>query len=260
MADESKQPPTTVKKGRKRKRNRKNNKTIRLFIVGVSFFVLILLIVFFSSSLSRVQQIEVKGNDLIDATAIIESSDVKQGDQFLLVWQDDVSEAVKRLGSIEKVTLEKEFPGFVRIIVKEFPKVAYIDLPNDEWQAVLANGKRLPATMNITADKPMLSGWNEGAAKTLLPKLTEALLKVKSEHLQDLSQIVPIPTKTFPDKIKMYTRSGFEIVSTIELFPKKIEFLQGVIRDVRAKKQEGGTIYLMETIYHRPIETTQNEN
>ncbi len=148
----------------------------------------------------------------------------------------------------------------MRIIVKEFPKVAYIDLPNDEWQTVLANGKRLPATPNITADKPMLSGWNEGPAKTLLPKLTEALLEVKSEHLQDLSQIVPIPTKTFPDKIKMYTRSGFEIVSTIEYFPRKIEFLQGVIRDVRAKKQEGGTIYLMETIYHRPIDTTQNEN
>jgi cell division protein FtsQ len=257
MSEETK--PAEAKRTKRSKKNRKKIHGARLFILGLCFFTIILLIVFFSSSLSRVQQIEVKGNQLIDSKSIIQFSNIKIGNQYLFLWESDVREAVKKLGSIEQVTLEKEFPGLVRIVVKEYPNVAYIELTNNKWDLVLANGKRLPTNSVVVPDKPMLSGWNEGPANALLPKLTAALLQVKPEHLQDISQIVPIPTKTYADKIRMYTRSGYEVVSTITLFPKKIEFLQGVIRDTREKKQLSGTIFLLETIYHRPFQVPKEE-
>jgi cell division protein FtsQ len=240
-------------KPRKKKRKEKNN--LKWLLLGLIFFMLILLIVFFSSSLSRVQTITVNGEQLISEAEIIKASKILINDQYLFTFTDEIVANVKKLGSIEDVRVIKKFPGVIQLEIKEYLPVAYILRVDGERDVVLANGKRLPASSEMLLDKPILSGFADAQMESKLSQMTEALIKVDRIHLNDLSEIVPVKSKTYSDKIQIFTRSGYEVFTTIQYFPKKIIHLQEIIGRLKAKDIQDGYINLLEADHYSPFKT-----
>jgi cell division protein FtsQ len=105
----------------------------------------------------------------------------------------------------------------------------------------------------LIPDKPILSGWTDKKARILLSDMTRSMVDVERIHLADLSEIVPLPSKAYPDKIQIFTNSGYRVITTIKKFPKYISYLQEVVEKLQAEEKMDGYIYMLESIYHQPL-------
>ncbi|MNP62349.1 Cell division protein DivIB [compost metagenome] len=91
-----------------------------------------------------------------------------------------------------------------------------------------------------------MTGWKEeDPYKT---KLSQALAEIPNELTSDISEIVPSPTLSFPDRIKLYTRSHFEVITAISLLKDKVEYLNQVI-----ETEEPGLIKMLEADTYVPF-------
>jgi len=235
--------PMPVVRG-ERPRRRGNRKLLVFLFV---FFVALLGVLFFQSSFSKIHRIDVEGNRLLTREQIIEAAGIAVGDHFFAVSGGEIDERVSGLGAAEQVHTTKRFPGEVTIVVKEYPVVALELTEAGEIAGILSNATSVPyGDVENAASRPILSGWDDGDAKR---RLTETLGTISPEHLQDVSEIRPSPTDSFPDRIVLYTRSRYEVVTRISYLAEKISLLDDYVYDLQNEDRTSGRIVLMETNY-----------
>ncbi|CAG7620870.1 cell division protein FtsQ/DivIB [Paenibacillus allorhizosphaerae] len=233
------------------KRRGRSSKKLLLFLFV--FFITLLLVLFFQSSLSKITVIEIQGQELVSPDEIGQAAAVKPGDHFFSVSTSRIEDQVKALRMVESVDASKHFPGKIVIEVKEYAKVAYQISDGGQVEALLADASIVPVKVQgVALDMPILSGWaNDDPLKT---KLCLAMSKVPSSYFSDISEIKPFPSDSFPDRIKMYTRSSFEVQTTIGKLPEKIKYLDSYIASLRENKITSGIIKLLEADSHIPFD------
>lgn len=233
-----------------RKRGRGSRKLLFFLVL---LFITLLAVLFFRSSLSKIAQIEIVGNTALTAEEIGQASGISNGHNFFGFRSAAVEQRVKQLQAVESVEVRKKFPGSIRITVQEYPRVAFQIRPTGEKEMLLSNGLAVPVTdKTIVVDKPILSGWDDGNPWKL--KLCETLRKIPDKTLSEISEIKPSPTKTYEDKIKMYTRSQFEVYTTVTYLPDKILYLEEMIQQMADKEVDSGVFELLEANTHIPFE------
>ncbi|KRE72486.1 cell division protein FtsQ/DivIB [Paenibacillus sp. Soil750] len=249
MSEDNKVPTLPVPKPR----TRTNRKLLSFLII---FFLTVLVILFFQSSLSRISRIDVEGNVLLASDSIGQASQVAVGDRFFAVSSKTIGQRISKMPMIKSAAVKKMFPGVIHIQVEEFPKVAFQIDPNGKKQAVLADGNviELPAGSVIPLDMPILTGWTDtDPNKAALCKI---LGEIPQSALSDVSEIKPDPSESYPDKIKIYTRSQFEIHTTISYLPDRIDNLPGYIAGLAEDHISNGVITMLEVEYHTPFATS----
>ncbi|MET3940769.1 cell division protein FtsQ [Paenibacillus sp. PvP094] len=219
------------------KKNRpKGNTSRKLVLILLLLFIVLLAVLFFRSSMSRISSIEITGNVYTTTSELLEKSGLKEGDQFFGTSSAEVIERLKTFKAVANVTVDKQFPGIVHIKVQEYPTVAYELGADGTLQAILASGTSLnvPANIGVAVEKPILTQWK--ADDPLKEQLSETLAKIPNELTTDISEIIPNPTPSFPDQIRLYTKSQFEVITTISKLPDKVEYLNQVIETERPGK------------------------
>ncbi|MDR6880170.1 FtsQ-type POTRA domain-containing protein [Bacillus sp. 3255] len=229
----------------------------KLLIFLFIFFIIILFILFFQSSLSRISAIEVEGNELMAAETIGQASQIAVGDRFFAVSSGTIESRITSLPMIKTASVKKHFPGVIHITVEEFPKVAFQLGANGTKQAVLADGAivELPAGSSVPLDMPILTGWTDGDPNKAA--LCKVLSEIPESALSDISEIKPDPSEPYPDKIKLYTRSQFEVYTTIAYLPEKIDNLPAYIASLHEDHITSGVITMLEVEYHAPFEPNE---
>jgi cell division protein FtsQ len=149
----------------------------------------------------------------------------------------------------------KIFPGLLKISVEEFPVVAFELSKQGEMTALLSNGTTVEADSDELqlVDKPVLSGWADD--DPVKAQLTKKLGEISTKQLSDLSEIIPFPSSAYPDRIIMYTRTKFEVVTAVSVLPEKIEALNAVI-----ETQEPGKITMLLADTYVPFQSEILEN
>lgn len=144
---------------------------------------------------------------------------------------------------VESVKVNKHFPGKIEVFVEEYEAVAYELDAEGEVLASLVNGSSvsLSEMKAVVLEKPLLTGWKDKQALELKAKLTKQLVQIPDSLLADISEIVYDPSASFSDRIRMYTRSGFEVITTVDLLPTKLAYLSGVV-----ETQEPGRITMLK--------------
>lgn len=218
--------------------------------VAVILFLLVLVllcVLFFRSSFSKISEITFEGNTYLSNEELLEVAGVQVGDPYFGTSNGKIEGKLTEVPSIEMVTVDKAFPGKLHILVKEHPLVAYEFTGTDQLNGLLANGTKVPRSNGSTLmDKPILTGWDE--ADPYLPKLCAKLAGISDALLLDISEIVPSPTVSYPDRIKMYTRSGFEIISSIAVLQDKAEYMSMIM-----DSQDPGLLTLLEADTYVPF-------
>lgn len=242
----------------KTKKRSKSSRKLLLFLF--LFFITLLCILFFQSSLSKITSVEVEGQELLTADAVEQASGVKAGDHFFAVSSYNVEQQVKALQMVESAKVTKHFPGVIHIEVKEYPRVAYQFGNANQPEAILADGSVVPMSgdVNFIMDKPILSGW--GSSADLKLRLCKALASAPASTLMDISEIKPDPSASYPDRIKMYTRSQFEVVTTISYLPDKLQYLDAYISNLKENKVNTGVLTLLEVDTHAPFDIEGNKS
>jgi len=217
------------------------------------FFITVLVILFFQSPLSRVSTIEVEGNEMLASETIGQAAQVAPGDHFFMVSSAALESRLAALPIVKAVQVTKHFPGVIHISIQEQPKVAFQMGADGSQEAVLADGAVVKMTANnVPLDKPILSGWADSDPNKLA--LCKALGEISASSLADISEIKPDPSESYPDKIKLYTRSQFEVYTTIAYLPDKIDNLPAYIASLQEDHITNGVIKMLEVDNHAPFE------
>ncbi|PZE22648.1 cell division protein FtsQ/DivIB [Paenibacillus xerothermodurans] len=243
-----------IPKSKPKTPSRANKKLLAFLFL---FFITLLCVLFFQSSFSKISSIEIQGQELLTAETIGQAAAVKPGDHFFSVSSSTIENQVQTLPMIESAEVTKHFPGVIRVKVKEFPKVAYQFGENNQPEAILADGSVMAVTeqMNFILDKPILSGWS--GSENLKAELCKTLGSIPSVQFSDVSEIKPDPSESYPDRIKLYTRSQFEVITTIGYLPDKLKYLDSYIANLKEKKINTGVLTLLEADTHAPFAVEQ---
>ncbi|MDT3414846.1 cell division protein FtsQ [Brevibacillus aydinogluensis] len=211
-----------------RPRRRVNRKLV--FLLGL-FFLIILVIVFIRSPYSKVQQIQVYGNDIYPAEQVVKNSGLVIGMQFLNVWESDVRTSLKPLEGIKDVSVERSFPGVIRLHVEEYRRVAFWNGPDGSRYPLLENGRVLKQVnfANRVVDRPLISSWS---APELLPQLAKALAKLSPGVLGEISDITLTPTAYDKQRVTLYMRDGNEVRSVLHKLDSMLNWYPTIAKEL----------------------------
>lgn len=234
---------------------KKSNK--KLISIIVFLFIALLIIVFFNSSLSKITEIQVTGAQFISNAEIMNDADLKVGDSFLFSSSKKIKDTLLRNSSIQNVDVSKKFPGIIKINVQEYKVVAFELSENGELIALLASGASVATNserMQIM-DKPILTGWQPDDMNK--KELMKQLSTIDNALLSDISEISPIPSSAFPDRILIFTRTKFEVITAISLLREKVGTMNGVIESQAPGRL---TLLLADTFVPFDIEMEEDES
>ncbi|CAM2827046.1 FtsQ-type POTRA domain-containing protein [Paenibacillus sediminis] len=229
------------------KQNKSRSKASRKIIITLLLlFIVLFAVLFFRSSISKVKEIQFTGNTYTTSEQLLEQSGLGVGMQFFAVRSSSVEHKLKSLPFISEVKVDKQFPGVITVNITEYPTVAYELTKDGKINAILSSGAAVSVEKSgIAIDKPILTQWNDKDANKV--KLCQALSKIPNELTSDISEIIPSPTSSFPDRIKMYTKSRFEVITSISLLKDKIEYLNQI-----TETQQPGVITMLEADSYVP--------
>ncbi|MBO2943201.1 FtsQ-type POTRA domain-containing protein [Paenibacillus sp. F411] len=220
----------------------------KIILVLMLLFAALLAVLFFRSPLSKVSDISIQGNTFQPDKLLLEQAGLKEGIQFFGVDSDQVQQALEADGTIQAAKVDKRFPGVIEITVAEHPTVAFEIAEDGALQAILATGTSVPVSASgIAVEKPILTHWDP--EDPLKAQLSEVLAKIPNSLTADISEITPSPTPSFPDRIKLYTRSKFEVITAVSLLGNKVEYLNQVI-----EMQQPGYITMLEADSYEPFQ------
>jgi len=227
----------------------------KLLTILILLFVALLAVLFFNSSISKISEIQIEGTRFVTREEIGKSAAILVGDAFFRTSSSTIEDRILTLPQINEVKVTKVFPGVVKILVAEFPVVAFELSKQGEMTALLSNGTTVEADSDEMqlVDKPVLSSWTDG--DPVKAELTKQLGKMTTKQLSDLSEIIPYPSTAYPDRILMYTRTKFEVVTAVSVLSEKIEALNAVI-----ETQEPGKITMLLADTYVPFVSDSSEN
>ncbi|MGG1637824.1 FtsQ-type POTRA domain-containing protein [Paenibacillus sp. FSL K6-3182] len=227
----------------------------KLLTILILLFVALLAVLFFNSSISKISEIQIEGTRFVTREEIGKAAAILVGDAFFRTSSSTIEDRIVTLPQIKGAKVTKVFPGVVKIHVEEFPVVAFELSKQGEMTALLTNGTTVEADSDEMqlVDKPVLSGWADG--DPVKAQLTKQLAKISTKQLSDLSEILPFPSTAYPDRILMYTRTKFEVVTAVSVLPEKIEALNAVI-----ETQEPGKITMLLADTYVPFVSESPEN
>ncbi|GGG10220.1 cell division protein FtsQ/DivIB [Paenibacillus abyssi] len=232
----------------KRRSNRK------LLIVLFLLFFVLLSVLFFNSSISKISSITITGQQFITTEEIGDASEIRVGDPFYGTTAATIKSRIEQMKPIEQAIVTKKFPGEIHIQVLEFPAVAFEVSPSGDITAILSSGTTVAMKgRDYVVDKPVLSQWKSDDPQK--EKLTRALAEIPSDMLSDFSEIIPFPSNSYPDRIKIYTRTQFEVITAISLLSEKIPTLSAVL-----ETQEPGRVTMLLADTYAPYDTNGEES
>lgn len=196
------------------------------------FFISALVLLFFQSPLSKIQHIEIKGQETLEENEIAAQVSLAPGVQFFEWDREKAEERLRKYPQVKDVAVTKIFPGKVVITLSEWRRVALWlhsdDGSVDRLHPVLENGSVLDEPWDGKVDKPLLRGW-EDVSK--VKALSQELAKVEPETLRTLSEIHPHESDLYDDEVRVFTEEGNEVITRISTFRDNIAQYRKFIPD-----------------------------
>lgn len=229
-----------------RPRRRGNRKLVFLLLL---FFLTVLIIVFIRSPYSKVQEIQVFGNDIYSAEQIIGQSGLTKGMQFLNVWESSVQSGLKPLAGIKEVTISRSFPGVIMLHVTEIKRVAFWNGQDGARYPLLETGFVLKEInfADRVVDRPLISSWS---APELLPNLAKSLSKLTPAVLGEISDITLTPTIYDKQRVTLYMRDGNEVRSVLYKLDKMLNWYPAIAKELPTNTK--GVLSLFEQPWFVP--------
>lgn len=201
----------------------------KLITIVVILFIVILTIIFFNSALSKITEVKITGTQFLSSSEVMEVSGIKVGDSFFFNTTEAIEQRISTLRAVDKVIVTKSFPGKLKLTIVEHSVIAFELMDNGQFIALLAGGASMTTSHDRLQimDKPILTGWEKDQENKA--KLINELAEIPLAELADISEISPIPSAAFPDRILIFTRTKFEVITAVSLIKEKVEAMNGVI-------------------------------
>lgn len=153
-----------------RERQQKNNRTTKLFFVCALAILFIFLLIFMYANLFNIKSIKVESSDdpVYSNARIVESCNVKKGDNLIKVKKSDVSSALTQANPyIKEAVIQKKFPSTLVIKLEHYHPAMALTLGDDIF--LMASDGTVLESVNADGDKP------EGVCYINVPFVSECI-------------------------------------------------------------------------------------
>ncbi|WP_400163199.1 cell division protein FtsQ/DivIB [Brevibacillus sp. TJ4] len=232
---------------------KKGNRKLAIFLV--LFFLIVLIIVFIQSPYSKVQEIQVFGNDIYTAEQIVNQSGLTYGMQFLNVWEGSVRSNLQTLEGIKDVKISRSFPGVIGVHVTELKRVAFWTGQDGSRYPLLENGYVLNQ-VDFSArvvDRPLISSWS---APELLPNLAKGLSRLSPAVLREISDIALTPTVYDQQRVKLFMRDGNEVRTVVYKLDEMLNWYPAIAKELPSDTK--GVLSLFEQPWFVPYDAAND--
>ncbi|MEG0453304.1 MAG: FtsQ-type POTRA domain-containing protein [Coprobacillus sp.] len=228
-------------------KTKRKKKLKRRFKVAFVLLILILIGAFFMSDYSKVQSIEVIGNEEVKTDDILNGVSVNKDSIFLLVDISKIEEEVKQVNLIKKANVSRDFFGNIRIEVEEADKVAY-SIINKITYVIDEMGN-----VTETEDKNIIQSLQSCPRITqfkdlkLLKEFAKQYVKIPELIKNQTSDILYDPKKADETRLKFMMDNGKILYLRIEDMAEQLKSLDYEANiahdDMCIFKFEGNNIY-----------------
>lgn len=234
-----------------RKRKRKIRTNIKFSVLITIFLLCIFCLLYFQSEYSKIQTIQLSGNDLLTAEEYEAFYDFAKGDSIWSFKENEVEQKLLKNKWIKSVKIKRELLTTVRVTVEEWPKVAYIST-NNTFYPMLENGYVFEQEkIDVPIDAPIFLQFDD---EKLRKKIVKQLAKLNPEVLALISQIKSAPTESDPYSIVLYMNDGYEVRAEISSFASKLNYYPSIIAQIEQNESfEKGIIDIEVGSYYRPF-------
>jgi cell division protein FtsQ len=186
----------------------------------------------------KIRKIEIEGNAMISDQNIIKTTELASETS---IWEVDLQSADSKIREnplIEAVSLERSFPGVIKIKIHEKNPLALLNFKN-RFYCIDRNGVVLPSKSGKLYDLPVISGHFEGGVqtgKTVRSKVVEkgldflkTLVRERPELFNEISEIV----LKKEHGLVFFTRNGGIPVRLGESgYAWKIRYLEAILGEI----------------------------
>lgn len=231
-------PPFRIKVGHKRSLNP------WVFFIILVFLLGILLVLFLQSPLSRIEHLQVHGNNLLSDEEIIQTAQLHKGISYFHSNLVKAKHRLKKRVEIQDVKIEKLFPNKIYIRVKEFPVVAYVQWYDGQFAPVLLNGVILPQrrTSEVIQSWPVIE--KKDHADPTLRLALRNFLRVPERIRQEIEFIHLV--KDHPDQVVLLSKNHHQIFLRANELHEKITYYPFF------QNHPKGKLYLLQSIWFSP--------
>lgn len=226
----------------KEKRRKKANRKLLFYLT--LFFFLIVMIIYLQSPFSKVEQIDVQGNEAISDEQIIEYSNLSINEN---IWRINVNEVEKNILShpiVKDIHVERKFPQTIKVTVVEEKIIGYIK-EDKQYYPIIDDGVVIATTdIDLPRGAPLFENFDE---EHYVKRLAEELSNIPTDILNLISEIHWKPTKNNQYKIELYMNDGFIVYATIRDFASKMNSYPSIIAQL--EPGEKGIIHMDVGIY-----------
>lgn len=215
------------------KRRKKANRKF-FFVVGL-FVIALLTVLYFQSSLSKIDQVKVKGAYLYDEKDYLQRSGVESGDKLWGFTKSNVKNKLEEMDGVQKVVVARKWFRDVAISIIEQRPIAYLEI-EDKYGILLDNGEVLqPEELVIEENAPVLNGFTN---TDLQKQVTTQLTSMENDVYQLISEIIYTGTEEMPDSITVYMNDGYEIKALLPTFADKMDYYSEIVAQL-ANEEKG---------------------
>ncbi len=234
-----------------RKRRRKLRTNIKFTVLLSIFLFAILSLLYFQSSYSKIQQINISGNVLLDEESYLNLSGITINDSMWGFKTTKVVEEIKQNEWVQDVVVDRKLLNTVNIKIKEWPKVAYIEQQQILYP-MLENGYVFDKTQVVDPiDAPLFINFSD---EKIRKKIVKQLAKLKPEVLALISQVNSNATESDPTGIILYMNDGYEVRAEISTFASKLNYYPSIVALIEEEEGfEKGIIDIEVGSYFRPF-------
>ncbi len=211
------------------------------------FFIGVLVVLFFNSDLNKIDQVEIKGNYFVTDNEVRKAAGLAEEYDFFRWDAQQAQKAIEQLSVVEKVSIERSFPGLIRIHIQESEMVA-LWVTQEGRFPLLANGS-IPhqhSWGNQPFAGPVIKGYSNPKDVQALAK---ELVKVPAEIRTNLLEITPQDNEIYTNLLQISSRHGHRIYIQREDLEQKMKLYP------RFQNEPEGDLYFLDTTRYVPSET-----
>lgn len=196
-----------------------------LKLIGLFGGVLILML-YIISPLSKINHIQVTGNNELSQSQVEQATQVQPGRYIwgVMASRRQISQtAHQRNPQVKEVSIHLQGPRAIKIMIKENPVVGIVEINQHDYN-ILANGQLQPAT----SSKNRISYQGFSKNRPALKKTAIQIGKVKPVVRNGISTIAYRPTKVSPRRLIIYMRDGNTVYADYDTVGKKLPYYPAI--------------------------------
>ncbi|MGX7031428.1 cell division protein FtsQ/DivIB [Vagococcus zengguangii] len=235
------------------KQQRRNRMLRRLLLLLSMFLVVLLLTAYYVSPYSKVQTLEIVGNNVVTKQEIATATGIRNNEFFWNAYlnepiEKNIKKALPRIKSVEKSIVNV---NNIKLKIEEYDEIAYAKFEG-KFYPILASGKIIDEAVTTTKNEAFTIFTNFENDKQF-ERVMNIYLNMDDEIKKNLDEVVLNPSGKVRSRIVLRMKDGNQVIGSVKDLGDKIVYYPQIVKEM----SEPGVIDMEAGIFSYSYESKE---